>query len=222
MLKSLFGGRNRALPAAKLPQIHSLIDVTVGGRALRSVSVESIGPRGIGIGEVLGKPGETAVLVYTSMAGKFRAQSKITVADAYTTHLELPKRVALIGAATGAQKRQSVRLDTLVTGQWRSAPGGKGIGEFARATLRDISRGGCSLIMDRALKLGTMVEVKMMLSSQRPPLTLLSEVMRNEHIDASGKESHGLRFHGVRAEEDQAIIDFINHKQTDLRNRGLV
>ena len=221
MLKSLFGGRTGSLPASKLPQIHSMVDAFVGSRPARSVTVEGVTSKGIAIGESLGKPGETVVLVYVTQAGKFRAQTKILATNGSATQLDVPKKAALIGAATGAQKRQSVRLDTLVTGQWRSAPGGKGMGDFARATLRDISRGGCSLIMDRPLKLGTMVEVKMALSSQRPPLALLGEVMRHEQIETSGKQSHGLRFHGIRPEEDQAIIDFINHKQTDLRNRGL-
>jgi c-di-GMP-binding flagellar brake protein YcgR len=127
----------------------------------------------------------------------------------------------MIGAVGGAQKRQSVRLDALVNGHWRLAPGGKGSGEFSRATIRDISRGGCSLIIDVPLKFGTMVEAKFPLVTGAPPVTMLGEVMRHEEIKSSGKHSHGLRFHGVRPEEDQAIIEFINRKQTDLRNRGL-
>ena len=220
IFKALFGGSGGGLPATKLPQINSFIDVIVAGRPARSVTVESVGGKGIATRESLGRAGETAVLLYTTPAGRFRAASKVLSASGSATIFELPKKVALVGAATGAQKRQSVRLDALVIGQWRFAPGGKGIGDFVRATVRDISRGGCSLITDRAMKHGTMVEVKMDLSSGTA-LVLLGEVMRHEEIKTSGKQSHGLRFHGIRPEEDQAIVDFINRKQTDLRNRGL-
>jgi c-di-GMP-binding flagellar brake protein YcgR len=71
------------------------------------------------------------------------------------------------------------------------------------------------------LKLGAKVEVQMQLKSGAAPLTLLGEVMRHQDIPTSGKHSHGVRFAGVRPAEDQAIIEFINRKQTDLRNRGL-
>ncbi|MDP9025733.1 MAG: PilZ domain-containing protein, partial [Candidatus Eremiobacteraeota bacterium] len=85
-----------------------------------------------------------------------------------------------------------------------------------------ISRGGCSLICDRELKFGTEVEVQLPLrGGGAAPLALRGEVMRHEHIAQSGKHSHGLRFTGLRPDEDHAIIEFINRKQTDLRNRGL-
>lgn len=221
MFKTLFGGRSGGVPPQKLPQLNAFVDVTVGGRASRSVTVESVGAKGIIAHEVVGKVGETAILVYATPAGKFRAQTRIAAVSAESTQFEIPRKVDLIGAATGAQKRSSVRLDALVSGSWRFAPGGKGSGDFIRCTVRDISRGGCSLINDRGLKLGTKVEVQMNLRSDGAPLTLLGEVMRHEEIKSSGKHSHGLRFHGVRPDEDQAIIEFIHRKQTELRSRGL-
>ena len=221
MFKTLFGGGKPAIPATKLPQINSFVDVLVGGRSARSVTVDACSAKGIVTREVLGRPGEVATFVYTTTTGRFRLQTKIVAISATNTQFEFPKRVDLIGAATGAQKRSSVRLDTLVTGSWRFAAGGKGSGEFMRATIRDISRGGCALNADRALKLGTMVEVKLRLSESVPPIVLLAEVMRHQEIKSSGKHSHGLRFHGVRPEEDHAIIDFINRKQAELRSRGL-
>jgi c-di-GMP-binding flagellar brake protein YcgR len=128
----------------------------------------------------------------------------------------------MVGASgNGSQKRQSVRLDALVSAQWRFAPGGKGSGEFTRCSIRDISRGGCSVILDRELKHGATIEVRLMLRADVAPLTLLAEVMRHQQIPQSGKHSHGVRFHGVRPDEDQAIVEFINRRQSDLRNRGL-
>jgi hypothetical protein len=221
MIKSLFGGRGNSVPPAKLPQLHSFVDVMVGGRAVRSVTVEQVGPKGIVTRDALGKPGETAILVYTAAAGRFRAECRIVSVTGTSTQFETPRRLTLIGASTGAQKRQSVRLDAIVSGEWRFAPSGVGVGEFAKCTIRDISRGGCSLIIDRALKLHAKVEVRMRLRSDGAPLTFLGEVMRHEVIKTSGKQSHGLRFHGLRPDEDQAIIEFINRRQAELRSRGL-
>jgi hypothetical protein len=221
VFKQLFGGGRPTIAATKLPQLHSFVDVMVGGRSARSVTVESCSSKGIVTREILGRAGENATILYTTPAGRFRLATKIAATSGSTTQFEFPKRVELVGASTGAQKRSSVRLDTLVNGSWRFAPGGKGTGEFIRATLRDISRGGCALNTDRALKLGTMVEVKLALRDDAAPITLLAEVMRHQEIRASGKHSHGLRFHGVRPEEDHAIIDFINRKQAELRSRGL-
>jgi hypothetical protein len=220
MLKALFG-KSGGLPPTKLPQLNSFVDVIVGGRPARSVTVESVGPKGITTRDALGRVGEMAILVYTAAAGRFRAEAKIAAVTATSTQFDPPRRLSLIGAATGAQKRQSVRLDAIVTGEWRFAPGGVGTGEFTKATIRDISRGGCSLICDRQLKLHTKVEVRMKLRADSGGLTLLGEVMRHEQIKTSGKHSHGLRFQGLRPDEDQAIIDFINRRQADLRSRGL-
>lgn len=220
MLKSLFS-KTAAIPPSKLPQLNSFVDVMAGGRPARQVTVEAVGPKGIVTRETLGRAGETAVIVYQAQAGRFRAQTKIAASGNAKTTFEMPRRVSLIGAATGAQKRQSVRLDAIVGGHWRFAPGGIGTGDWAKCTIRDISRGGCSLIIDRGLKNHAQVEVKMQLRSDAEPLTLLGEVMRHEVIKASGKHSHGLRFHGIRPSEDQAIVEFINRRQADLRSRGL-
>ena len=220
MFKTLFGGR-ASIPQSKLPQVNTFADVIVGGRAARSVTVEACTPKGIVTREVLGRPGEVATMIYANAAGRYRLQTKIAAVSGSSTQFEFPKRVDLVGASSGAQKRSSVRLDTLVNGSWRFAPGGKGTGDFVRATIQDISRGGCALNTDRPLKMGTMVEVKLALRTDASPITLLAEVMRHQQIRSSGKHSHGLRFHGVRPEEDHAITEFINRKQAELRSRGL-
>jgi len=67
----------------------------------------------------------------------------------------------------------------------------------------------------------TKVEIQIKFKEGVDPLTLLGEVMRHEQIKTSGKHSHGLQFHGIRPGEDQAIVEFINRKQAELRSRGL-
>jgi hypothetical protein len=220
VLKSLFS-RRPAIDPLQLPQPNTFVEVLVSGRAARSVTVESCSSKGIVTRDVLGRVGEPATFVYSTDSGKFRLQTKVTAIVQSTTQFEFPKRVELVAAAGGAQKRSSVRLDTLVSGVWRFAPGGRGSGEFARATLQDISRGGCALNIDRGLKLGTVVEIQFRLSETTPPISVLGEVVRHQEIARTGKHSHGLRFHGVRPEDDHAIIDFINRKHADLRSRGL-
>lgn len=221
IFKSLFRGsaKKTTVPEEKLPQLHSFVDVTVGGRAARSVSVEDVSHDHVVVGDTVGRKGERGVFVYQTPAGKFRfAASVVDVRDGMT-YFDVPDRVEALGG--GAQKRSSVRLDTLLVGLWRMAPGGKGVGEFMKGSIRDISRGGCALIMDRQCKVGQTLEVKMSLSSEAPPITALGEVMRVEQVPTSGKFSHGLRFHGITPAEDHAILDFINRRTAELRSRGL-
>ncbi len=220
MLKSFFT-KSSGIPLSQLPLLHSFVDVIAGGRPVRQVTVEAVGPKGIVTRETLGTAGESAVIVYQAQDGRFRAQTKITSTGNATTTFETPRKVSLIGAASGVQKRRSVRLDATVAGHWRFAPMGVGSGEWSKCSLRDISRGGCSLIIDRALKNYTRVEVKMQLRTDGEALALLGEVMRHAVIASSGKHCHGLRFQAIRPDEDQAIVEFINRRQADLRNRGL-
>lgn len=222
IFKSLFKGSaaKKGLPEEKLPAQHSFVDVTVGGRPARSVSVEEAGPARIAVGDTVGRKGERAVFVYHNAAGRFRFAANITEVKPGVTYFEMPARIETIGGG-GAQKRSSVRLDTLLSGLWRMAPGGKGVGEFMKGSIRDISRGGCALIMDRQCKVGQTIEVKMAFSSTAPPVTVLGEVMRAEQVKTSGKFNHGLRFHGLTPVEDKAILEFINRRTAELRNRGL-
>ncbi len=220
MFKSLFRPNvKKRVDEGKLPALHSFVDVTITGRAARSVSIEESGPERIAVGDTVGRKGERAVFVYQTSLGKFRFAATIAEVRDGMTFFPIPERIETI--AGGAQKRSSVRLDTLIGGFWRMAPGGQGVGEFAKGSIRDISRGGCALIMDRQCKVGQTLEIKMTLSAVAAPLTVLAEVMRVEQIPTSGKFSHGLRFQGVTAEEDRAILDFINRRTTELRNRGL-
>lgn len=220
MFKSLFK-RRPAITPTQLPQPNSFVEVLVGGRGARSVTVEECSTKAIVTRDVLGRPGEPATIIYTTNAGKYRLQTKVAATTASETHFEVPRQIDMVAAAAAAQKRSSVRLDTLVSGSWRFAPGGRGSGDFARATLQDISRGGCALNIDRGLKLGTMVEIQVRLADGTAPVSILGEVVRHQEIVRTGKHSHGLRFHGLRPEDDQAIIEFINRKHAELRHRGL-
>jgi c-di-GMP-binding flagellar brake protein YcgR len=119
------------------------------------------------------------------------------------------------------QQRAAVRLDVTVPGLWRDAPGGKAVGAYTRGSITDISRTGASLTVDREIKRGTQLEIKLSVSTSARPLVLLGEVMRSNTIEASGKSALGLRFLGITPEEDRTIMEFINKRQAERRSRGL-
>ena len=220
IFKALFNGSaKKTVPGEQLPVQHSFVDVTVMGRPSRSVSVEQAGPKFIVVGDAIGRPGDRGAFVYQTPAGRFRFGATIVKVEQGMTYFEMPRRVESIGG--GAQKRSSVRLDTLVAGMWRMAPGGKGVGEFMKGSIRDISRGGCALIVSRACKAGQWLEVKIALRPEMPPLSVIGEIMRVEQVPTSGKYSHGLRFHGLTPDEDHIILEYINRKTAELRSRGL-
>jgi c-di-GMP-binding flagellar brake protein YcgR len=119
------------------------------------------------------------------------------------------------------QQRAAVRLEVTVPGLWRDAPGGKAVGAYTRGSITDISRTGASLTVDREIKRGTQLEIKLSVSTSARPLVLLGEVMRSNPVEASGKSALGLRFLGITPEEDRTIMEFINKRQAERRSRGL-
>ena len=203
-----------------MPVLHAFVDLSLP-RVLRpaSVCIESIGASSFQVSIPPGlKPGMNGVFSYATDKGKFRFASKCTAVDEMHAVFALPARIDQI-AKYGREKRASVRLDTTVPGQWRFAPTGKGTGAFVRASITDISRTGLSLIIDRDIGPRTQVELQVALGSE--PMVFLGEVKRVQKIEASGKYSHGLMFHGITPEEDKTIMLFINKRQAERRSRGL-
>jgi PilZ domain len=208
---------------AKLPQLHSAVDMIVtGGGPRGAVTVDAIGEKGITVDALPGmRAGQAAVFSYQNAGGKFRFSAKCVAIKGHEATFALPQRVETIQIFAENHKRAAVRLDATVPGQWRFAAGGKGVGDWVRGSITDISRTGASLIVDREVRTGGYVEVRFAVSSTAAPLALLGEVMRASKIEASGKVSLGLRFHGLKAEEDRAIMEFINKRQAERRSRGL-
>ncbi|MDQ6931176.1 MAG: PilZ domain-containing protein [Candidatus Eremiobacteraeota bacterium] len=218
MLKNLFGTKAAKIPLSHLPHLHSFVDVSVCGKPAVSVSVESNGPKQI----VTANPGAsagTAVFTYSNAAGKFRFGTRIIGVRGNTVLYEMPLRIENLSG--GLQNRTSVRMDAIVPGTWRMVRKGVAFGDSRKANLRDISRGGCSLILDFEVPGGSYVEVQLNFKNGGAQVLALGEVVRVERIKSSGKWSHGLRFQGVTADQDRVITEFINRRQSDLRSRGL-
>jgi hypothetical protein len=207
----------------KLPAANAFVDLALTGNGPRgSVCVEAMTERGLSVTLLPGtKAGSTGVFSYQNAHGKFRFSSKCLAVRGTHAVFAVPERIETLQVFGGAQKRAAVRLDATVPSQWRYAPGGKGAGEYVRASLTDISRSGASLIVDREVKKGTYVETRFSVSTSASPLVLLGEVMRTANIEATKKISLGLRFHGLKPEEDRAIMEFINKRQAERRSRGL-
>jgi hypothetical protein len=207
----------------KLPQPGAFVDVVVaGGRGKSSVAFEELGQKTFVVRAMPGlRAGHNAVFSYFNDNGKFRFSARCIAVGGGQATFALPERIETLESFTGAQQRGAVRLDATIPVHWRHAPAGKGEGDFTRGSITDISRTGASLIVDRELRRGAYVEVKMQLTSSAAPLVLLGEVMRVAKIETSGKVSLGLRFNGVTPDEDRAIMEFINKRQAERRSRGL-
>jgi hypothetical protein len=202
--------------ASRLPKPGAHVEIVAAGRAVRIATVEAV-RREIRVAGVVARSGERAVFVYTGESGRYRFVTKcVEYRDGYTT-FALPRVVSHIGAAVSAQKRASVRLDLSVTGSWRAAPGGKGEGRFEGARIRDVSRGGCSVLLERAFRPGSLLEIRLPLAVGST-LDLLGVVTRCEPIEPR-QVAHGLRFQGVTPAEDRAILTFINRSHAQLRGR---
>jgi hypothetical protein len=225
MLRMLGFGSKPVSPQLKLklPQVNAFIDLVVpSGGPRGSVCVESLSDRTFSVSALHGiKPGGVAVFAYSNTLGRFRFSSKCVALRGHSAVYAVPDRVETLEVFSGAQKRAAVRIDATVPCQWRFAPGGKGSGDYVRASLTDISRSGASLIVDREVKRGTLVESRFTLSTAASPLVLLCEVMRSSAIESSKKVSLGIQFQGIKPEEDRAIMEFINKRQAERRSRGL-
>jgi hypothetical protein len=219
-----FGTKPRASDLrAKLPQPNSFVDIAMtNGGPRGSVCVESINERGVTVSSLPGMSvGGTAVFLYQNLVGKFRFSAKCAGVRGNAAAFALPDRVETLQLFEGAKHRAAVRLDATVPAQWRFAPAGRGTGDYVRASLTDISRSGASLIVDRDVRRETFVEVRFAVSTAAAPLVVLGEVRRSAGIEGTKKSSLGLRFQGLKPDEDRAIMEFINKRQAERRNRGL-
>jgi hypothetical protein len=226
MMLRMFGLGRRPLSEQlkrRLPPVNAFVDLAMTSRGPRgSVCVETIDDRVIGVTLLPGiVAGATGVFNYQNAVGRFRFSAKCHSVNGMQAVFAIPDRVETVQIFSPERQRAAVRLDATVPAQWRYAPSGKGTGDYTRASLTDISRSGASLIVDRDVKKGTYVEARFGVSTATAPLVVLGEVMRSEKLDSSKKMSLGLRFHGLKPDEDRAIMEFINKRQAERRNRGL-
>ena len=138
--------------------------------------------------------------------------------------LAYPAKIDTVDAPPPASNsgRQNVRLDTALRCEWRVVQGAQAQTPMTRGTLIDISRTGASLICDYELKNKMQLEVYVTLGSGSQKVMLPSEIMRVGRAEQSGKWLLGLHFQGLTPEQERQIMQYINHRQAERRQRGLV
>ena len=222
----MLGLRPRALSdqlKLKLPQLDSFVSLAMTGSGPRgSVCIETLTDRNLTVIALPGtSAGGTGVFTYENTVGKFRFAAKcVALRDGIAT-FAIPDRIEALHVFASDPRRSAVRLDANIAAHWRFAPGGRGSGEFARASLTDISRTGASLILDREIRPGTYLETCFTVNPAAPPLVLLGEVIRSSGIESSKKIALGLRFNAVKPADERAITEFITKRQAERRSRGL-
>jgi c-di-GMP-binding flagellar brake protein YcgR len=205
-----------------LPSLHSFVDIAVRNGPKGSVCFENSGLKTFVTSVLPGmSPGQQASFNYSNTGGKYRFSAAVKSVDAKQATFELPGKIETVQKFGGSRKRSTVRIDTTVTVQWRYSSTGKIESEWQKGVLSDISRTGSSLTTDRTIKVGNILELKIPLAGDGAPTTVRADARRVDKIEGTAKFNVGLAFHPLKADADRAIIDFINRRQVDLRNRGL-
>jgi c-di-GMP-binding flagellar brake protein YcgR len=205
-----------------MPSLHSFVDIAVRNGPKGSVCFENAGLKTFATSVLPGmSAGQQVSFNYSNTGGKYRFSTAVKAVDAKQATFELPGKIETVQKFGGTRKRTTVRIDTTVTVQWRYSSTGKIESEWQKGVLSDISRTGSSLTTDRTIKVGNILELKIPLAGDAPPTTVRADARRVDKIEGTAKFNVGLAFHPLKPEADRAIIDFINRRQVDLRNRGL-
>jgi c-di-GMP-binding flagellar brake protein YcgR len=205
-----------------LPSLHSFVEVSVRNGPKGSVCFENSGATTFVTSVLPGmSPGQQVSFNYQNTGGKYRFSTAVKAVDAKQATFELPGKIETVQKFGGSRKRTNVRIDTTVTMQWRYHSDGKIQSEWQKGVLSDISRTGSSLATERVIKVGNLIELKIPLQAGADPITVRAEAKRVDKIEGTQKYNVGLSFHPLKPEADRAIIEFINRRQVDLRNRGL-
>jgi c-di-GMP-binding flagellar brake protein YcgR len=205
-----------------LPSLHSFVDVSVRNGPKGSVCFENAGIKTFVTSTLPGlSAGAQVSFVYQNSSGKYRFNAAVQRVDDKQATFELPGKIETIQKFGGARKRTNVRIDTTVNVQWRYGSTGKIEGEWQKGVLSDISRTGSSLAADREVRSGNIIELKIPLRADGTPITVRADARRVDKIEGTAKFNVGLSFHPLRPDDERAIIEFINRRQVDLRNRGL-
>jgi c-di-GMP-binding flagellar brake protein YcgR len=222
-----FLGLFKKAPAGKelramLPSRHSFVDVAVRNGPKGSVCFENVGPKAFVTSVLPGmSPGQQVTFNYQNGDGKYRFSTALKAVDAKQATFELPATIETVQKFGGSGRRTTVRVNTIVTIQWRYSSTGQIESEWQKGVLRDISRGGSLLATDKVIKVGTMLELKIPLSGHGQPIAARADARRVYKIEGTAKFNIGLSFRALAPDAERSVIDFINRRQVDLRARGL-
>lgn len=221
-----FLGIKKAPPAKQLremlPALHSFIDASVRSGPKGSVCFENAGVKTFMTSVLPGmSPGQQVGFSYQNTGGKYRFNTVVKAVDAKQATFDIPGKIETVQKFGGSAKRSNVRIDTTVNVQWRYASDGKIESEWQKGVLSDISRAGSSLATEKTIKVGNKLELKMPLTPNGQPTVARADAKRVGKIANTSKFNVGLAFQALKPDAERAVIDFINRRQVDLRNRGL-
>jgi c-di-GMP-binding flagellar brake protein YcgR len=222
---SLFGAK-KALSAKQLremlPSLHSFVDASVLKGPQGSVCFENAGVKTFITGVLPGmSAGQKVSFSYQNTGGKYRFSTVVKAVDARRATYDIPGKIETVQKFGGSAKRTNVRIDATVNVQWRYVFDGKIESEWQKGVLSDISRAGSALATDKTIRVGNHLELKMPLTPNGQPTLARADAKRVDKIANTSKFNVGLAFHTLSPEAERAVVDFINRRQVDLRNRGL-
>jgi c-di-GMP-binding flagellar brake protein YcgR len=222
---SFLGGKKATSPKQVrdlLPTLHSFVDVAVRNGPKGSVCFENAGAKTFVTSVLPGmSAGQQVTFSYATTGGKFRFNTAVKSVDAKQALFDVPGKIETVQKFAGKASRTNVRIDTTVPIQWRYSSTGKIESEWQKGVLSDISRTGSSLATDKTIKAGNVLELKIPLSPAGVPMITKADAKHVDKIEGTQKFNVGLSFHPLKPESERAILDFINRRQVDLRNRGL-
>jgi hypothetical protein len=225
-LKVIFRGSARFAPklsfGEQLPLVNSFVEIALNGsRRSISVAINAIGDSSLTTRPLADvAPGNPADFVYTNDVGRFHFKTVCSRVDESETVFALPSAIKTVESF--ADRRSSARVPWLIPVEWRYAPDGAGYGDFLKASMMDVSRGGASLVVGRELKPGSQVEVRFTLKSKSEPFVELCHVVRAAKIETSDKNTAGIRFVRIDADDERMLSEFVNERQALRRERGVI
>jgi hypothetical protein len=206
----------------QLPEVNAFVEVAVGGSGRR----ESVSVNGVDAADIITRRpsglavGEPADFLYTNAIGRFRFSTVCRKIEGDDAHFALPESIKTL--ASFRYRRGAERVSWVVPVEWRYAPDGAGYGRYLAGSMIDLSRTGASLVVGRALKAGTQVEVRFALNPKYDPFVELCEVVRSAKIERSEKNAAGIRFIEIDPSDERTLLDILHERQTVRRNRGVV
>lgn len=99
------------------------------------------------------------------------------------------------------------------------------ITEYKKAFTKDLSGGGCMVVLDKPLTKGTLVEIRMQLPpGSQDEASLLGEVMIHKVRHEEDRELHdlGVNFTIIAEPDRDKIIAFINTKLSEMRRKNKI
>lgn len=153
----------------------------------------------------------------TAMAGKYRAETVVLA--------EIWQPVPLLRLQTPeqwerSQLREFFRVPTAQRVRVRTLPATGDAGWFEAHT-RDLSGGGCQLVVPQVLEEGQTIEIVLPLADEVFRLRGTVQRMQADATDGGSGGSAGIEFSDVTEKQRETIIRYAFERQIELRKKGM-